>query len=180
MEARAVFVKGPWPGRARLSDPTDKPRRCRRIRPGASAGRRSRPLRHQHADHGVLAVDRRGHEGDRRAARGPIGREVSQAGGRLVSVAGAVGDCQGEVRLLEGAAAQRGGEIDFLLHALDDAAGRRIGQPEVEEAEGLGGVAQQRVEDRVLLAVGADVAGIVDQLAPLGRERVGDEVVVCR
>ena len=41
-----------------------------------------------------------------------------------------------------------------------------------------GGAAQKRMVDGVLPAVGAAVAGVVDQLAPILRIRIGDDVVV--
>ena len=91
---------------------------------------------------------------------------------------GAAGDGGGKVGVPVGAGAQRRGEIDFLVDRVDDAAGLGIGQHEVEEADRGRGVAQQRMIDGVQLAVGAAVAGIVQQLASVRGIGVGDDVVV--
>ena len=74
--------------------------------------------------------------------------------------------------------AQRGGEVLLLGHAVDQAAGLGVGQQEVGEALDAGGIAQQRMVDRMKRAVGAAVAGIVEQLALLRRVGVGDDVAV--
>lgn len=59
MEARAGFRRRFVARIARgCRTRRDRPRRCRRIRHGANAVRRSRPLRDQHADHGVPVDDR--------------------------------------------------------------------------------------------------------------------------
>ena len=137
-----------------------------------------RQLRDQHADDDALVDHRRRHEGDRRAARRRIGGEILEADGRPVGSGGAAGDGGGDVGAAVGTDLEGRGEIHLLLDRVDQAAGFGVGHHEVEEADRRGGGAHQRMIDGVQPAVVAAVAGIVEQLAPLRRMRIGDDVVV--
>ena len=137
-----------------------------------------RQLRDQHADDDALVDHRRRHEGDRRAARWRIGGEILEADGRPVGTGGAAGDGGRDGGVAIGADLEGRGEIHLLLDRVDEAAGFGVGDHEVEEADRRGGGAHQRMIDCVQPAVVAAVAGIVEQLAPLRRMRIGDDVMV--
>ena len=135
-------------------------------------------MRDQHADDDALVDHRRRHEGDRCAARRRVGGEILEADGRPVGGGGAAGDGGGDVGAAIGAGLEGRGEIHLLLDRVDQAAGFGVGHHEVEEADRRGGGAHQRMIDGVQPAVVAAVAGVVEQLAPRRRMRIGDDVVV--
>ena len=137
-----------------------------------------RQLRNQYADDDALVDHGRRHEGDGRAARRRIGGEILKADGRPVSDRGAPGDRSGDVRAPVRAGVEGGGEIHLLLDRVDQAPGLRIGHQEVEKTDRRGRCAHQRMIGRVQPAVVAAVAGVVEQLAPRRRLRIGDDVVV--
>ena len=136
-----------------------------------------RQLRDQHAGDDALVDHRCSHEGNRRAARRRVGSEILQADGRSVGGFRATGDSGGGVGLAVGTELEGRGEIDLLLDGIDQAARLRVGQHEVEEADGRGSRPHQGMIAGVQPAVFAAIAGIVDELASVLRIRIGDDVV---
>ena len=182
----AILVEGPRAGAHQIVGP-DEVGLTRGaepfLAPAAAAGHDGvdllvRQLRDQHADDDALVDHRRRHEGDGCAARWRIRSEIFEADGRPVGGGGATRDGSGDIGAAIGTGLQGRGEIHLLLDRVDQAAGFGVGHHEVEEADRRGGGAHQRMIEGVQPAVVAAVAGVVEQLAPFRRMRIGDDVVV--
>ena len=133
----------------------------------------------EHTGHDALVDHRRRHEGRGETVRGQVGGEILQARRRRVGRGGTTGRRRRQIGVPIGTRPQRGGEIGILVDGVDQSPAPRVDDHEILEPQSGARRPQQRMVDRVELAVGAAVTGIVEQVpAALGMGILDDVEVL--